>query len=237
MQKILHLAQTDFKIIFRDPSLKSFLVLPLLLFAVVIFGLPYLVDQYEVVTPYLPILLALLVIENTQMFCFISSMVLLDEKETSVAKVYGVVPLSLSTFLLSRFLFPCIFTVLANIILLLIQPFYDLNFLSILLVSIISGMIIPVYVLAINSFVENRMQGMVYIKAFNIMILIPFAAFFVPEGYIHLFGLLPTHWLIQATHSMQTGQLSFLFTLIAFLYFLLLGIVFTQTFVKSHFKD
>lgn len=237
MQKVIHLALSDFKIIFRDPSLKSFLLLPLLLFAITVYGLPYVAGKYEVVIPYLPIILTVLVIENTQMFCFISSMVLLDEKETEVSKVYAVVPLSITAYLTSRFMIPALFTISANVVLLLVQPFYDLAFIPILLISLLSAVLIPVYVLAMNSFVANRMKGMVYIKAFNIMVLIPFAAFFVPEGYQHLFGMLPTHWLIQATESMLTGHFWWTYLLIGFAYLLLLGWIFTKTFIKSHFNQ
>ena len=71
MQKLIKLAVTDFKLIFRDPSLKSFLALPLILFAIVIFGLPYAVSELEVMKPYLNLIMVVILVENTQMFCFI----------------------------------------------------------------------------------------------------------------------------------------------------------------------
>ncbi|RPG30247.1 MAG: hypothetical protein CBB72_014160, partial [Muricauda sp. TMED12] len=82
MKRILQLALLDFKIIFRTPLLKSFLLLPLLLFAMVLWFLPSLLDNYPHLKPYLNVFMIVAVVENTQMFSFISSMVLLEEKES-----------------------------------------------------------------------------------------------------------------------------------------------------------
>ncbi|WP_025865682.1 hypothetical protein [Prolixibacter bellariivorans] len=122
MKKILRLALIDFKIIFRDPSLRVFLVLPVILFVLIVWLVPYLVAKYEFLVPYLSLMLVGAVIENTQMYSFISSMVLIDEKETNVAKTYGVVPLTKRQYILSRMLIPYLFTVALNVILFWVQP-------------------------------------------------------------------------------------------------------------------
>ncbi|GAA5033255.1 hypothetical protein GCM10011506_25240 [Marivirga lumbricoides] len=236
MQKLLKLALMDFKLIFRDPSLKSFLALPLLLFAIVIFGFPYLVTEFEGVKPYLDVMMVVVLVENTQMFCFINSMVLLDEKETEVSKVYGIVPLSIFEFITSRFLFPYLFTLLLNVAMLEVQTFYEVPLMQNLLLSAIAALIVPVYALGINSFVKNRMQGMVYAKAFNILVLIPFAAFFVPEQFKWAFGLFPTHWLFQGMDQLLAGNSPFLNLGIATAYLLILLIVLSKTFKRSHFS-
>lgn len=95
----MKLAINDFQLIFREPSLRSFLVLPILLFALVMWFIPYLVHTYDFLVPYIPVMLVVCVIEVTQTFSFISSMVLIEEKETLVAKTYGIVPVSKIGFL------------------------------------------------------------------------------------------------------------------------------------------
>lgn len=235
MKKILKLALVDFKIIFRDSSLKIFLMLPLLLFALIVWGVPYLVEQYDFLVSYLPLFLVIGVIENTQAFCFISSMVLIDEKETNVAKVYGVIPLSKVEYIVSRFLIPYLFTVLLNVILLLVQPFFKIELSSILLISILAAMVVPVYVLSINSIVQNRMQGMVYIKALNMVVLLPIAAFFVPENFKHLFGILPTHWIFQSVDSVTRGLPADLMLGVGFVIFSILILIVSKLFFRKHF--
>ena len=235
MKKILKLAFTDFKLIFRDSSLKSFLVLPVILFVLIIWAVPSLLEKYTFLVPYLSLFLVVAVIENTQMFCFINTMVLIDEKESEVAKVYGVVPLSKLEYIVSRFLIPYLFTVALNLILLFVQTICELSVISILLISFLAALVVPVYALAVNSVVQNRMQGMVYVKAFNMLVLMPIAAFFVPEKFVHLFGVFPTHWVFQSIDKATQNLSITLFAAIGFIFFLtLLWLVFL-IFIRKHF--
>lgn len=235
MKKILKLSLIDFKLIFRDPSLRIFLFFPIILISLIIWALPALVLKHNFLMPYLPIFLVVAVIENTQMFCFISSMVLIDEKESDVAKVYGVVPFTKWQFIVSRFLIPYFFTVLLNFILLNIQPFYTISLSNNLAISLLTGLIVPIYVLSINAIVKNRMQGMVYIKAFNMLVLIPIAAFFVPERFKHFFGLFPTHWIFQSVDNVTKGLTIATVAIIGFLFLGLLLLFVSKIFLKKHF--
>jgi fluoroquinolone transport system permease protein len=235
MKKIVNLAFIDFKLIFRDPSLRTFLFLPIILISLIIWALPALVTKYDFLTPYLPVFLVIAVIENTQMFCFISSMVLIDEKESDVAKVYGIVPFTKTQFIVSRFLIPYLFTVFLNFILLRTQPFYSISLGNNLIISLLAALIVPLYVLSINAIVKTRIQGMVYIKAFNMLVLIPVAAFFVPEKFKHLFGLFPTHWIFQsvdnATKELSIATASVIGSIILTILLLLVS----KQFIKKHF--
>jgi fluoroquinolone transport system permease protein len=235
MKKILRLALVDFKLIFRDPSLRTFLFFPIVLLGLIIWALPALVMKYDLLTPYIPIFLVVAVIENTQMFCFISSMVLIDEKESDVAKVYGVVPFTKWQFIVSRFLIPYFFTTLLNFILFYIQPFYTVSFISNLAISLLTALIVPIYVLSINTIVKNRMQGMVYIKGFNMLVLIPIVAFFVPEKFKHFFGFFPTHWIFQSVENLTKGISIVTMSTIGFLFLGVLLFFVSKQFIKKHF--
>lgn len=236
MKKIIRLALIDFKLIFRDPSLRTFLFFPIILICLIIWALPVLITKYEFLIPYLPIFLVVAVIENTQMFCFISSMVLIDEKESDVAKVYGVVPFTKWQFIISRFLIPYSFTVLLNFILFNIQPFYTISLSSNLAISLLTGLIVPIYVLSINAIVKNRMQGMVYIKALNMLVLIPIAAFFVPDKFKPLFGFFPTHWIFQSVENVTKGLSIASMSIVGFIFLGLLLFFVSKQFIKKHFN-
>lgn len=235
MKKVLTLALIDFKLIFRDPSLRSFLFFPIILLSLIVWVLPNLVEKYDFLVAYIPVFLAVAVIENTQMFSFISSMVLIDEKESEVAKVYGIIPFTKFQFLVSRFLIPYFFTVGLNLVLFFVQPFYAISLFDNLIISFLAALIVPVYVLGINSIVKNRMQGMVYIKAFNMTVLIPIAAFFVPEHIKNIFGILPTHWIFQSidkiSHHLPIGIVA----IIGFLFFGILLWFVSRLFIRKHF--
>lgn len=236
MKKIIHLSLTDFKLIFRDPSLRTFLFFPVVLISLIIWALPALVAKHNFLMPYLPIFLVVAVIENTQMFCFIGSMVLIDEKESDVAKVYGVVPFTKRQFIVSRFLISYFFTVILNLILFYIQPFYTISWGNNLTISLLTALIVPIYVLSVNAIVKNRMQGMVYIKAFNMLVLIPIAAFFVPEKFKHFFGIFPTHWIFQCVDNVTKGLSITIISIIGFLLLGLLLLFVSKQFIKNHFN-
>ncbi len=235
MKKIIKLAVIDFKLIFRDPSLRVFLVLPVIIFALVVWAMPALVERYEFLVPYLPLIMVVAVIENTQMFSFIISMVLIDEKETEVAKTYAVVPLSKAEYIISRFLIPYFFTVLLNVILFLVQPFFSIPLATNLAISLLAALVILPYALGINTVVKNRMQGMVYIKAFNMLVLIPVAAFFVPDKIKHVFGIFPTHWIFQSIDNVCLGLPAVLYTAIGFLFLAVLIVWISRQFARKHF--
>jgi len=235
MKKVLKLAITDFKLIFRDPSLRAFLFLPLILIILIVWVLPSLVEEYDFLIPFLPVFIIVAAIENTQMFSFICSMILIDEKETDVAKVYSIVPLTKFQYIISRFLIPYSFTVALNIILFLVQPFYAIGLGDNLVISFLTALIVPLYVLSINAMVKNRMQGMVYIKAFNMIVLIPIVAFFVPEKIKHVFGVLPTHWIFQSIDNL-TNQLSIIrLSTIGFSFLGVLLWMASKQFIRKHF--
>lgn len=235
MKKILKLAITDFKLIFRDPSLRSFLFFPIILMTLIVWVLPTLVQKQDFLIPFIPVFLIVAAIENTQMFSFISSMVLIDEKESDVAKVYAIVPFTKFNYIISRFLLPYLFTVTLNVVLFSIQPFYTITLGNILVISTLTALIVPLYVLSINAIVKNRMQGMVYIKAFNMIVLLPIAAFFVPEKMKHIFGILPTHWIFQSIDNLVRGIPIANFAIIGFVFIgVLIGIA-SKRFIQKHF--
>ncbi len=235
MKNLIKLAVSDFKVIFRDKSLKTFFVLPILIFALFIWFLPDMIEKYPGLAPYIPVFIVVGVVENIQTFCFINSMVLLDEKETGVASVYGIVPFSKFEYFSSRFLIPFIFTALLNVLFLEIQPFYSIDLGTNILIACCAAFIIPPYTLGVNTLSSNRMQGLVIIKALNVIILIPVAAFFVSDNFQFLFYALPTHWVFQSITAGINGgsigiQISIAFSILA-----LLTLFTSRYFIRKHF--
>ena len=72
----------DFKVVYREPSLRIFLVLPFLIIWGVYSLLPYLCQTYEVICPYISYILMATMVQSSTMFGFIYCMVFIDEKDT-----------------------------------------------------------------------------------------------------------------------------------------------------------
>ena len=207
MKHLLKVSISDFKLIFRDPSLRVFLALPLLAYVVILALLPWLVEKYDFIEPYVPLVLMATVTQVSQMFGFIYGMVFIEEKETQVAKVYGVLlPVSKIWFVIFRMMIPFFITVAFTCLLLLLQPFFDLPFHLSLLLSFVIGLMSWIYPFSISILSTNKLMGMTWIKVFNVIIVIPLAAFFVPDAFAPLFGILPTHWIFQGLNDLIIGQ-------------------------------
>lgn len=235
MKQLIKVSVSDFKLIFRDASLRVFLLLPGLIYLVVNLFLPWLVSRFEGVGEYVSYVLVVATLETTQMFGVIYSMVLIEEKETEVAKVYGVLPVSKIGFVLSRLIIPCLITAILTWVLLIIQPFYTLSLYVSLLFSILAGLTVPVYTLGVAVLSKNKMEGLVWIKVFNILVIIPIIAFFVPDSFAYLFGIFPTHWFFQGLNQLIAGGIFIWHILIGFAYFILLLFLMTRRFAKKHF--
>lgn len=235
MKQLIILSISDFKLMFRDPSLRIFLFFPILIYLVINHFMPFLISKFEVVKDYVAYVLVVASIENIQMFGFIYSMVLIDEKESEVAKIYGVLPVSKFWFIIFRLMIPMLMTSLLTWFILMLQPFYDLSPFSLFICSILAGFIVPVYVIGITNFSKNRMEGMVWIKVFNVIVILPIAAFFIQGPFQHLFGIFPTYWAFQGLYNIIYDN-PFLWQVgIGFLYFGVLLYITAQKFSSKHF--
>lgn len=235
MKQLLTVSLSDFKMIFRDPTLRVFFLLPIMVFAVINGALPWLISKYPVVEEYAIYVVVIATIEVTQMFGFIYSIVLIEEKEQEVSKVYGVMPISRISFTLFRMLIPVIITILLTWLILILQPFYDIPLAYSLLFSLIAGLVVPPYVLLVAVMSKNKMEGMVWIKVVNLAVVVPAAAFFIPKSFGWLFGFLPTHWAFQGLHDLMLNE-SFVLELAAAAGLLVLfTTLLLRRFSKTHF--
>ena len=235
MKQLAKLAISDFKIMFRDPSLRIFLFLPLLIFMMINYFIPFLIEKFSIVNDYVIYIIIVATIENVQMFGFIYSMVLIDEKETEVAKIYGILPVSKAWFIVSRLVIPMLITSVLTWLILMVQPFYHVTAIPVLAFSILAGCIVPVYVIGIVNMCKNRMEGMVWIKVFNLLVLIPIAAFFIPEPMQHLFSIFPTHWAFQGMYNIIMANTYIWQIIVGMIYLIGILIILAKRFSVKHF--
>ncbi|MFK7810058.1 MAG: hypothetical protein AB8F74_19790 [Saprospiraceae bacterium] len=235
MNQLITLALTDFKLIFRDPSLRIFLVFPLFIFAIILLGLPALIDSFKAVESFVPIVLMGATIQTSTMFGFIYCMVFIHEKDLEVAKVYGVLPVSKIGYVISRLVIPFVVSTIMTFLLLVVQPFFSFGFLSMVLLSILCGLFSPVFALLVSVLSKNKMEGMTWFKLVNLLTTIPLAAFFVVK-YDFLFGIVPTYWAFQALDGMIENKDILLPLVIGFSFVIVLLVLLISRFTKVHFE-
>ncbi|CAN5566950.1 hypothetical protein BH20ACI4_BH20ACI4_18220 [soil metagenome] len=236
MKKLIKVAVNDFRLVFRDNSLKIFIALPLLILVVIRYGVPFIAEVYEGLRDYIGVILMLATMQGSIAFGFIYSMVLVDEKDTNVAKVYGILPVSKFWFTVFRLIPPIFLATMTTFFLLLVEPFYGLPVVSILVYSTLAGLIAPLMILFIAVIAKNKIEAMTWQKLFNIPLFLPIAAFFVPASLSLAFAIFPTFWAYQGFNFLIEGGNFWLYMLIGFAYSILLLVLMIKRFTKSHFK-
>lgn len=235
MNQLAKVVISDFKLIFRDSSLRIFLLLPVLVFLVVELVLPRLISQYEIVNEYAPYVLMAATIQVPQMFGLIYGLVFIDEKDTQVAKVYGVLPISKLGFALARLLIPALVSASIAFLLLLTQPFYELSLLANVLLCVLIGILTPIYPLGLSILSKNKLEGMTWIKGFSIILVLPLVAYFIPSAFSPIFAVFPTHWIFQGLYKAIYDEPFFGTMVIGGSYSTLLLVLAVRRFSKTHF--
>ena len=236
MKKLIKVAVNDFRLVFRDNSLKVFIALPLLTLVVTRYAVPYIAGIYEVLQDYIPIILMLATTQGATAFGFIYSMVLVDEKDTNVAKVYGILPVSKVWFVVFRLIPPFVLATLTTFLLLLVEPFYGFPVIQSFVYSMLVGLIVPLMILFVAIPANNKIEAMTWQKIFNLPIVLPVAAFYVPASFSFLFIIFPTFWAFRGLDSLINTGNFWLYMLIGFAYNILLIAVMIKRFTRSHFK-
>jgi len=236
MKKLIKVAVNDFRLVFRDNSLKIFIFLPLLILLVIRYGIPFVAGVYEGLQSYINIILMFATMQGSIAFGFIYSMVLVDEKDTGVAKVYGILPVSKSWFVVFRLIPPFFLGTTATFLLLLVEPFYGLPVVSNLVYSTLAGLVAPLMILFIAIVAKNKIEAMTWQKLFNIPLFLPVLAFFVPASFFALFAIFPTFWAYQGFNFLIEGGNFGAYMLIGFAHSILLLVLMVKRFTKNHFK-
>lgn len=236
MKKLVTVAANDFRLVFRDNSLKIFILLPLLILVIIRYAVPYVADVYILLQDYIAVILMLATMQGSIAFGFIYSMVLVDEKDTNVAQVYGILPVSKFWFVVFRLIPPFLLATLATFSLLLVEPFYGLPIFKNLVYSTLVGLVAPLLILLTAILAKNKIEAMTWQKLFNLPLFLPILAFFVPGSFSFIFAVSPTFWAYQGFNYLIEGGSFWVYTLNGYIYSLLLFVLLAKIFVRRHFQ-
>lgn len=151
-----------------------------------------------VISPYYKLVDILFAMLPSTMFCFVSAMVSLEEKDEKTAVYLFITPLGKTGYILARFGVPSVIAFLATLILL---PVFKLTAISppnILLLAAggtLQGMIVALLVLTISS---NKLEGMAVTKLSTLTILGAVIPFFIKSDIQYIISLLPSFWIGKA---------------------------------------
>lgn len=205
MSRILTLSANDLRMVFRDPMLRIFLFLPLLVLALVIWFVPVLFAAYPVVRQYDYVILMLACMQTSTMFGFINGFVFLEEKDENVFAALRVLPVSAGMLVSVRMLLGFTIACLINIVLLRLTPWVTMSWGQTMLLAGQYALIAPLLALLVATFAQNKVEGLAQFKLYNFMLNLPVLIYFLPYKLLHLLAVVPTYWTFRSVEALHAG--------------------------------
>ena len=190
--------------IFNDAMLAAMTILPLMLGLLFKFGIPALELFIEsktgyaaVIAPYYILFDLTIIFSTPVMFGYAGLMVILEERDNGIMKYLCVTPLRFKGYIFSRLIF---LSAISSLYGFFVEIFFHLSgigFVHILLgcvFSFLTGIWIVCLIILLAS---NKVEGLAFSKFSGLLILGPFASFFLNDWVKYLTGFLPTFWFTE----------------------------------------
>lgn len=187
----------DLRLIFRDPVLYVMFFVPFIFIALLRFGLPPLIEVLPMLASYKMVILASICLVTAMFPAFIFSFILLDEKDLEVLAVIRVLPISSSMFILYRLVFISLFSLLFNLLILILSNQTEWPIVKMFLVSIPVALVSPVSCLTITTFANNKIVGATWMKGLNFLFMIPVLTYIFEGSWEYILGILPYYWIFK----------------------------------------
>lgn len=151
-----------------------------------------------IISPYYKLIDILFAMLSSTMFCFVSAMISLEERDEKTTVYLFITPLRKTGYIAARFGVPSAIAFLATIILLPVFKLTPLSWITILLLAAggtLQGMIVALLVLTISS---NKLEGMAVTKLSTLTILGAVIPFSVKSDIQYVISPLPSFWIGKA---------------------------------------
>ncbi|HCA83988.1 MAG TPA: hypothetical protein DEP18_09375 [Flavobacteriales bacterium] len=231
------LIKNDLKMIFRDKTMIVFMIAPLFLWLFIRFPAPYLFSQSLLLDELKAYILMFGAMQTSILTGFVSSFLILEEKDENIFSGINVLPVPLHWFLIIRVTF---FTMLAGIfsfIILRFNGWMNLETSEALLLGFEYSLIAPFIVMVITTFAANKVEGIAYFKAIDLLLILPMLSFLVKSQLMWLAGIIPTFWLFRQTDAVIHQENPYFFFLALLIS---LGLIFsflTRRFIAKTFNS
>jgi fluoroquinolone transport system permease protein len=205
------LGPIDLASIRRDSLLRWMFVMPLLLAALVRYGLPvlaaWLVERHGFdLAPYSGLIGSLLVMVTPMLYGTVIGFLLLDEKDDRTLTALQVTPLTPAGYLVYRLGMPSLLSVVMTVAVLSASGVCTLGPARRLAVAVAAAPLAPAFALFLAAFARNKVQGFALMKAAGVINWPPLIAWFVRSPWQWAFGLCPTYWPVKLYWQLDAGR-------------------------------
>ena len=202
---LFNYALMEIKKWFRDSLLVFMLIYPFLFGALGAFGVPAILEQFQVaVDPKLvaDLVLVLLALMTPIIFGFIVGFSIMDDRDDHIIDSIMTSPLEVHWFILIK-LVMIYFLSFFSTILIFYMTFIGLElemtvFPRFIAIAAVVSLITIQFTLLINAFAKNKIEGFAVVKGMGLFAVIPIASLFVKDWKEFLFGIIPQFWSAKA---------------------------------------
>lgn len=240
MGKYRNLIWNQTKRVGRDNLLLILSVYPLILAVVGKYLIPFLREAFLEnldLSEHYPAILVFFILANPYIYGSLAAFTLLDEREENVLQAIRVTPLKLSNYLGAKVLFFVIVSIATGVLITWYINLVTIGLGESVLINSLMALSAPLSMLMINSFAKNRVEGFALVKGTGFMILLPALAFYVPERYSLLAGVIPGYWPAMAINKLSNPSFGLMpywgYLLVGLLYILLLIVILYQRFSRK----
>lgn len=214
MRHLNALPRADVRNIYRDGVLLMVLFAPVLIILVARYLVPLaanlILDRtgFQLAEHY-SLIIGFMVLLTPMMFGIITGFLILEERDEEIITYLSVTPLSRSGYIAYRLTAPVLASFLVSFLFLGITGLTPFKPLPAMMVALTVSLEAPIMALFLAAFANNKVEGMALSKAFGIMFLAPFAAYFIRSGWEYLAGIFPTFWITKSFLAIYRPQGNF----------------------------
>lgn len=204
---IKELIKADFRNVFRDPTLFTAAIAPLLITIVVVFLFPlveeFVYSRWEVdISEYYRIFSLFMTFIIAMVYGIISAFIMIDERDEDIIHFIKVTPFSSDGYIRYRTGFALLSTTVAvSLYLLVLSAMGAFSIVEVVVLLITIPLEAVAMALVVVSFAGNKVEGLAISKMVG---LIPFSAvgaYLVPGATVWLFSIFPPFWIIKAIEA------------------------------------
>ncbi|OQX93817.1 MAG: hypothetical protein B6I17_01105 [Tenericutes bacterium 4572_104] len=226
--------KSELKNIFRDKMNVFFVFFPIILGGILYYIIPIIEDSVPPGNPTPEIIIMIMILMIGYIFGAITAFTLLDDKDDGVLMSLKITPISVRFYIILKLIISYIFGVLATIILIYITNFLpNVNFIKIILISLLSALSGPLITLIVCSLARNKVEGFVIMKLTGVILILPTLVFFVFDWKEIFLLFSPESW---PARLIQMEMLPMIEVNFSFGVYFVLGVVFNMFFLLLLFK-
>lgn len=240
MRKYLKLITSQIKRIGKDNLLLLLSVYPLILAVVGRFLVPFLresfLDKFDLIIHY-PAIAAFFILANPYIYGALAAFLLLDEREVNVLQVIRVTPITLNKYLMIKVAFFTAISFVSGLAIIKLINLVDISLFESIYINALLSLAAPFNLILINAFAKNRVEGFALVKGSGILIMLPLLAFYIPEQFNLMAGIVPGYWPAMAIRKIVEPSFGIMpywaYALVGLIYILILMKFLAGKFKKS----